>query len=77
VEVNEGGASSLVRFFLTANERKAARVDANWRLVVTDALGEPGWCELDSPTAASCAERSFKFASPTKRSPTASCPGDL
>jgi hypothetical protein len=50
-------ASSLVRFVLTANEHKAALVDANWRLVVvTDALGEPGWCELDGPTAVSYAE---------------------
>jgi hypothetical protein len=56
VEV-KGVAGSLVRFFLTANEHKAARVDANWRLVVvTDALGEPGWCELDGPTAVSYAE---------------------
>jgi Protein NO VEIN, C-terminal len=53
----KGVASSLVRFFLTANEHKAARVDANWRLVVvTDALGERGWCELDGPTAVSYAE---------------------
>jgi hypothetical protein len=52
----KGFASSLVRFFLTANERKAARVDANWRLVATDALGEPGWCELDVHTGASYAE---------------------
>ncbi|WP_460664565.1 protein NO VEIN domain-containing protein [Kribbella swartbergensis] len=53
----KGVAGSLVRFFLTANELKAALVDPNWLLVVvTDALGEPGWHELDGPTAASYAE---------------------
>ena len=53
----KGVANSLVRFFLTANEHKATLVDANWRLVVvTDALGGPGWCELDGPTAVSYAE---------------------
>jgi hypothetical protein len=56
VEV-KGVAGSLVRFFLTAHECKAALNDPNWMLVVvTDALGEPGWYELDGPTAAAYAE---------------------
>jgi hypothetical protein len=53
----KGVAGSLVRFFLTANEHKTALVDPNWLLVVvTDALGEPGRCECDGPTATSYAE---------------------
>lgn len=56
VEV-KGVAGSLVRFFLTANEHKTALADSDWLLVVvTDALGDPGWCQLDGPAAASYAE---------------------
>ncbi|MEJ1110719.1 MULTISPECIES: protein NO VEIN domain-containing protein [unclassified Kribbella] len=55
VEV-KGIAGSLVRFFLTANECKCALSDPKWLLVVvTDALGEPQWYELDGPTAAAYA----------------------
>lgn len=55
VEV-KGVASSLVRFFLTANEYKTALRDPRWVLVVvTDALGVPGWAELSGPAAASYA----------------------
>ena len=53
----KGVGGSLVRFFLTANEYKTALGDPQWLLViVTDALGEPGWYEMDGPTAASYAE---------------------
>ena len=56
VEV-KGTAGTLVRFFLTANEHKTALSDPNWLLVVvTNVLGEPGWCELVGLTAASYAE---------------------
>lgn len=56
VEV-KGVASSIVRFFLTANEHKTALADPHWLLVVvTDALGEPGWHELDGATLTSYAE---------------------
>jgi hypothetical protein len=56
VEV-KGVAGSLVQFFLTANEHKTALADSDWLLVVvTDALGDPGWCQLDGPAAASYAE---------------------
>jgi len=56
VEV-KGVASSIVRFFLTANEHKTALADPHWLLVVvTDALGEPGWRELDGATLDSFAE---------------------
>ncbi len=56
VEV-KGVASSIVRFFLTANEHKTGLADPHWLLVVvTDALGEPGWHELDGATVASYAE---------------------
>jgi len=56
VEV-KGVASSIVRFFLTANEHKTALADPHWLLVVvTDALGEPDWHELDGATVASYAE---------------------
>jgi hypothetical protein len=77
VEV-KGVAGSLVRSFLTANEHKAARVDVNWRLVVVRMLSVSrvgaNWTALRrSPTPS---PRSFKFASPTKRSPTDSCAGD-
>jgi hypothetical protein len=78
VEV-KGVAGSLVRFFLTANEHKAARVDVSWRLVVVRMLSVSrvgaNWTALRrSPTPS---PRSFKFASATKRSPTDSCAGDL
>lgn len=56
VEV-KGVAGSLVRFFLTANEHKVALADSRWLLVVvTDTLGDPNWCQLDGPAAASYAE---------------------
>lgn len=56
VEV-KGVAGSLVRFFLTANEHKTALADADWLLVVvTDALGDPGWWQMDGSAAASYAE---------------------
>jgi hypothetical protein len=56
VEV-KGVAGSLIRFFLTRNEHETALIDPNWVLVVvTDALGVPGWWELDGPTAAGYAE---------------------
>ena len=56
VEV-KGVASSLVRFFLTANEYETALLDPAWTLVVvTNALAEPGWAELTGPAAASYSE---------------------
>lgn len=56
VEV-KGVSGTLVRFFLTANEYKTALTDPAWLLVVvTDALNEPTWLQVDGPAAASYAE---------------------
>jgi hypothetical protein len=53
----KGVAGSLIRFFLTAKEHKTALIDPKWLLVVvTDALDQPGWYQLDGPTAAEYAE---------------------
>lgn len=53
----KGVSSSLVRFFLTANEQRTALADPDWLLiVVTDALDQPGWYELDGQTADRYAE---------------------
>jgi len=67
----KGVGGSLVRFFLTANEHKTALGDPNWLLlVVTYALGEPAWYELDGPTAACYAEPAlYQLRIPTKPSP--------
>lgn len=41
--------------------------DANWCLVVvSDALGEPSWCELDGPMAVSYAEPALSGSHPRR-----------